>query len=112
MQALPTGARATVAEPAAVVRVWIEDGQGSIARGMVQAITENRVLVRLAEAASMHSGDDVSVRLSFDRDSPTLGAAARVVRIRANGENSECELEWTNSGPERALLASRIATLD
>jgi hypothetical protein len=111
MQALQSGVGATAEAMAAAVRVWIEDGKGSIARGMVQAITESRALVRLSEADSVHSGDEVSVRISFDRDSPTLGAAARVLRIRASGGGTECELEWTNSGPERALLSSRIATL-
>jgi hypothetical protein len=110
MQALQSGA-VTTREPATAVRVWIEDGQGSIARGMVQAITESRALVQLSEADSVHSGDHVSVRISFDRDSPTLGTAARVLHIRAHGESKECELEWTSSGLERALLSSRIASL-
>ena len=111
MQALQSGVEPTGGMPASAVRVWIEDGKGSISRGMVQAITETRALVRLSESDAVHSGEDVSVRISFDRDSPILGAAARVLRIRASGAGTECELEWTNSGPERALLSSRIALL-
>ena len=99
------------AEPVESVRVWIEDGRGSIARGLVEVISEDRAFVRLTEAATVGSGDEVAVRLSFDRSSPTLAATARVLWIRADGETWECELEWTHSGEERARLGSLIAAL-
>lgn len=99
------------ADSAESVRVWIEDGCGSIARGLVEVISEDRAFVRLTEAASVGSGDEVAVRLSFDRSSPTLGAAARVLWIRSEDETWECELEWTHSGPERARLGALIAAL-
>ena len=93
------------------MRVWVENGSGLIARGLVDVISEDRAFIRLTEAASVGSGDEVAVRLSFDRNSPTLGATARVLWIRSEGEAWECEVEWTHSGPERARLGSLIAAL-
>jgi hypothetical protein len=112
MQAAQTETgRSPGADPAESVRVWIEDGRGSIARGLVEVISEDRAFIRLTEAASVGSGDQVAVRLSFDPESPTMGAAARVLWIRAEGGSWECELEWTHTGPERARLASLVAGL-
>ena len=91
------------------VRVWIEDGRGSIARGVVDVISEDRAFVRLTEPAELGSGDAVAVRLSFDRNSPTLAATARVLWLRPDGDTWEGELEWTHVGPERARLATLVA---
>ena len=112
MQAVQTeAARAARPDPAESVRVWIEDGRGSIARGLIEVISEDRAFVRLTEAASLDSGDDVAVRLSFDRNSPTLAATARVLWLRADGETWQGEIEWTHTGPERARLATQVAAL-
>ena len=110
MQAVQTeAARAAGPDTTESVRVWIEDGRGSIARGLIEVISEDRAFVRLTEGASLGSGDEVAVRLSFDRSSPTLAATARVLWLRADGETWEAELEWTHTGPERARLASLVA---
>ena len=102
-------ARAAGPDPAPSVRVWIEDGRGAIARGLVEVISEDRAFVRLTEDATLDRGDAVAVRLSFDRNSPTLAATARVLWLRPDGETWEAELEWTHTGPERARLASLVA---
>jgi hypothetical protein len=91
------------------VRVWIENGDGSIARGLVEVLSVDGAFVRLTAAASVASGDDVAVRIAFSRSSPTLGAAARVVWIRS-GETPECELQWTHSGYAREQLATLVAS--
>ena len=110
MQAVQTEAsRPAGPDPAESARVWIEDGRGSIARGLVEVISEDRAFIRLSEGAELGSGDDVAVRLSFDRSSPTLAATARVLSVRPEGETWECEIEWTHTGPERARLASLVA---
>jgi hypothetical protein len=102
-------AREVGPDPAESVRVWIEDGRGAIARGVVDVISEDRAFVRLTDPAELGSGDGVAVRLSFDRDSPSLAATARVLWLRPDGETWEGELEWTHVGPERVRLASLVA---
>jgi hypothetical protein len=93
------------------VRIWIEDGAGSIVRGVVEVVSENCALVRLMGEVVMTSGHDVAVRLAFDRNSPTLAGAARILWVRTTGDEAECELEWTHSGPERAELARTVISL-
>lgn len=77
----------------------------------MQVLSQDGAFVKLAGPASFASGDDVAVRIAFSRNSPTLGAAARVVSVRPAGEPSECELEWTHSGSERQQLASLVLSL-
>lgn len=112
MQAVQTEAvRGAGPDPAESPRVWIEDGRGSIARGLVDVISEDRAFIRLTEAIALSPGDNVAVRLSLDRNSPSLAASARVLWLRADGETWEAELEWTHTGPERARLATLVAAL-
>jgi len=112
MQALETDTNSfSGTERTDPVRVWIENEEGSIARGLVEVLSANGALVRLTGAAPAASGNDVTVRIAFSRDSPTLRAAARVLWIRPAGEMSECELEWTHLGPEREQLARLVASL-
>jgi hypothetical protein len=89
--------------------MWLENGRGAIARGMAVDLSQERARIRMTDTASLAPGDDVAVRLSFDRDTDTVAAAGRVLAIRANGESPVCELEWTNTGPEREQLESLIA---
>jgi len=86
------------------IRIWIEDGEGAIARGQVEALLKKGALVRLIGAVAF-SGSDVVVRVAFSQSLPTLGGAAHVRWIRQADAASECELEWTHSGPEREQLA-------
>jgi hypothetical protein len=101
-------ADAEVEEP---VRVWIETGDGSIARGVADVLSEDGAVVCLDGPASAVPGDEVAVRIAFSRTSPTVAAAARVLWIRSASEEPQCELEWTHSGPERERLASFLASL-
>jgi PilZ domain-containing protein len=93
------------------VRVWIESGDGAIARGLADVLSEDGAVVRLAGAPSVAPGDEVAVRIAFGRTSPTLAATARILWIRSANEGAEYELEWTHSGPERESLASYVASL-
>lgn len=112
MQALETDARSfTGGEGQEPVRVWIENEEGSIARGLVEVLSESGALVRLIDAASVACGDEATVRIAVSRTSPAMGGTARVRWIRPAGETSECELEWTHSGPEREQLACLVVTL-
>ena len=93
------------------VRVWVESGDGSIARGVADVLSEDGALVRLDGPASAAPGDEVAVRIAFSRGSPTMGATARILWIRSTDDDPECELAWTHSGPERERLAAFIASL-
>jgi PilZ domain-containing protein len=93
------------------IRIWIDNGEGSIARGLVEVLSESGAVVRLVGTAPIASGDDVVVRIAVNRRSPTLGGAARVSRVRTDEDAWECELEWTHVGLEREQLASLVASL-
>ena len=90
-------------------RVWLESETGPIARGVVQLVSAEGAHIRLIGTTSIEPDDVLDVRLSFDRDSPTLGATARVLWVQESDDVTECELEWTHSGPQREQLESMIA---
>jgi len=87
--------------------VWIEDGNGSIARGLAGAISSRGVLVRLAEPARFEAGAEVALRICFERGAPTVGTTARVSFLRDAADGSECGLEWTPAA--RQALAPWLA---
>ncbi len=109
MQALEMDHSIEVA-PLETVRIWIENEDGSIARGVVEVLSEDGAIIRLSDVGALETGAEVAVRLGCDPRSPTLGLAARVHWILSNDELSECELEWL-PGPDRARLAPLIAAL-
>jgi len=109
MQVVPVTSAAPGMEQSGPVLMWLESGSGAIARGMAVDLSIERARIRLTEAATLAPGDEVAVRLSFDRDRDTVAAAGRVLAIRANGEEPVCELEWTHTGPEREQLGALIA---
>jgi len=112
MQALGTDATSVIGGDAQEpVRVWIENGEGLISRGLVEVLSESGAVVRLIGAASVSSGDEATVRIAVNRTAPVMGGTARVRWVRPAGETSECELEWTHSGPEREQLAWLILAL-
>ena len=94
---------------ASAVMAWIENGSGPIARGVLERFSSQGAHVRIAGESSLEPGDDVDLRLSFDRDEPTLAATARVAFTQEAEGDVECELEWTHSGPERKKLEDLIA---
>jgi hypothetical protein len=93
------------------IRIWIDNGEGSIARGLVEVLSESGAVIRLVGAAPITPGDEVVVRLAISRRAPTLGGAARVRRVHSDDDAWECELEWTHVGLEREQLASLVASL-
>jgi hypothetical protein len=89
--------------------VWLENGRGPIARGVVELVSSEGAHIRLIATTSIEPDDELDVRLSFDRSSPILGATARVLWVQESDDVTECELEWTHSGPQREQLESMIA---
>lgn len=81
--------------PERTVLVWIEDGTGTIARGQADSVGANGACVRLAERPEFGEGEEVAVRLSFERGAPTVAATARVSGIRTDGADVLCDLRWT-----------------
>ena len=109
MQALQTGVeRVANGAPRESVRAWIESQEGSIARGVVEVLSEDGVLLQLTNTIPVSERAEVVVRLSFDPASPTLGLAARVLRFQANGEGSDCEVEWL-PGPDHTRVGSLVS---
>jgi hypothetical protein len=89
--------------------VWLESGRGSIARGVVELVSSEGAHIRLIGTTAIEPDDELEVRISFDRESPTVGATARVLWIQESDDVTECELEWTHTGPDRERLESMIA---
>ena len=111
MQALEHGMDPSAEASSEPVRIWIETEDGSIARGVVEFLTEDGALLALADIAALDGGADVQVRLSFHPTSPTLGLPARLLWVRAKDEASACELEWL-PGPGREQLAALLNATD
>jgi hypothetical protein len=109
MQGVPELSTFPGSEPSGPVLMWLENGGGAIARGTAVELSRERARVKLTEVATLAPGDDVAVRVSFDRNTDTVAGEGRVLTIRANGDSPVCELEWTHTGPEREQLESLIA---
>ena len=104
MQVVPETSPFPGPGPSGPVLVWLESGRGPIARGTAEHLSRERARIRLAEASTLAPGDQVAVRLSFDRDTDTVAAAGLVSSVWENDDTSVCELEWTHSGREREQL--------
>lgn len=76
---------------------WIEDEEGTIVRGVAESVTAEGARIRLAAHPDFGQGAGVSLRLSFDLESPTVAATARVSWVRAEDGEVECGLEWTGA---------------
>ena len=88
--------------------VWIEDRASRISRGQAAAVTSEGLQVSLPEPPSFARGDEVAVRLAFERGAPTVALTARVALADAAAGGVECGLVW-NAPPERAQGARRLA---
>jgi len=95
--------------PEQTVMLWIESGAGKITRGHVDSIGAEGVRVRIAEEPDFSQGDEVAVRVCFDRGAPTVAVKARIDWLRADGDAVECELRWTAGADERADLDAWLA---
>ena len=109
MQVVPVASASPGMDQSGPVLMWLENGSGAIARGMAVELSSARARIRLTEAANLAPGDEVAVRLSFDRDRDTVAAAGRVLALRTDGGEPVCELEWTHTGPAREQLGALIA---
>jgi hypothetical protein len=67
------------------------------------------VRIRIAEQPDFSQGDDVAVRVCFERGAPTVAVRARVDWLREDGDAVECELVWTAAAEERADLDAWLA---
>jgi hypothetical protein len=90
--------------------VWIENGEGSIARGVAESVTGSGACVRLTETPAVETGQEVALRISFERGAPTVALRARVRFVRNEQGTVECGLEWIAPAPPRAVLDAWIAS--
>jgi hypothetical protein len=95
-------------DPSTILRAWIESSDGSISRGLVEALSREGALVELASAAQLETGAEVAVRLSLDPLAPTLGLLARVVSVTVQGGSWQCELAWPEDQRLDSLLAETV----
>ena len=65
--------------------------------------------VRLSEAPGFGQGDEVAVRLSFERGAATVAVTARVAWLRGAAGQVECGLEWSTPPSERKDLEAWLA---
>jgi hypothetical protein len=87
--------------------VWIEDGEGTIVRGLAESVTRGGAHIRLSARPGFGQGTGVSLRICFDPESPTVATSARVSWVRGDGEETECGVEWTGA---RATLDEWLAS--
>ena len=92
------------------VMVWIESSDGTITRGRAESVSSNGACVRLDGAPAFQSGAEASLRLSFDRNAPSLALRARVRFVRQAEGAFECGLEWTVPGSQRAELDAWLSS--
>lgn len=84
--------------------VWIEDAGSHISRGQADSLTREGFHANLTEEPAFHQGDEVAVRLAFERGARTFATTARVAWIRAGSARTECRLMWSATAAERKLL--------
>jgi hypothetical protein len=89
------------------VAVWIEDGDGTIVRGVAESVTTGGAHVRLATPPAFGRGAGVALRICFDPERPTVATTARVSWVQSASGQAECGLEWTERGTLEEWLASR-----
>ena len=89
--------------------VWIEDGAARISRGEAETVTSEGLQVRLSEAPGFGQGDEVAVRISFQRGAPTVAVTARVAWVRGTAGQVECGLQWSTPPSERRDLEAWLA---
>ena len=89
--------------------VWIEDAASHISRGQADSVTRDGFHVNLPEAPAFGQGDEVAVRLAFERGAPTFATTARVAWVRPGVASTECSLQWNAPPAERQALEAWIA---
>ena len=84
--------------------VWIEDDASHITRAQADSLTREGLHINLVEPPDFHQGDQVAVRLAFERGAPSFATTARVTSIRPGAFLTECSLMWVVSPAERKAL--------
>jgi hypothetical protein len=87
-------ASATDNGTASSMAVWIEQGDGTIVRGVARAVSARSACVRLAAPHAFQPDEAVTLRICFSPERPTVAAAAQVRWVRRLGETVECGLDW------------------
>jgi len=87
--------------------VWIEDGEGTIVRGVAESVTRGGAHIRLSAKPGFEEGTGVALRICFDPDCPTVATSARVSWVRSQDGQAECGVEWTGA---RATLDEWLAS--
>lgn len=95
--------------PKLTALVWIEDDAGRISRGETDRVTSEGLQVGLSEAPGFGQGDEVAVRLSFERGAATVAVTARVAWLGGAAGQVECRLEWSTPPSERKDLEAWLA---
>jgi hypothetical protein len=89
------------------VAVWIEDGEGTIVRGVAETVTRGGAHIRLSATPGFAKGSGVALRICFDPECPTVATSARVSWVRSENGQAECAVEWTGA---RATLDEWLAS--
>lgn len=89
--------------------VWIEDAASRISRGQADAVTKQGLHVTLAESPAFEQGEEVAVRIAFERGSKTLATTARVELVGGSAGAVECNLVWSAPASERRELEAWLA---
>jgi PilZ domain len=79
---------------ASAMAVWIEQSDGTIVRGLAQTVSARGACVRLAEPHEFRPDEDVTLRICFSSERPTIAASAHVRWARRLGDAVECGLDW------------------
>jgi hypothetical protein len=87
--------------------VWIEDGEGTIVRGVAESVTRGGAHIRLSAKPGFGQGMGVALRICFDPDCPTVATSARVSWIWSEDGQAKCCVEWTGA---RATLDEWLAS--
>ncbi len=90
--------------------VWIEGAGARISRGDAETVTHEGLQARLAEAPEFSLGEEVAVRLSFERGAATVALKARVAWVREAAGRVECGLQWSTPPSERKDLEAWLAS--
>ena len=92
--------------PGRPVTIWLEHGSDPMARGVVANISQGGACVWTRSALAV--GEEVALRLSFDRGLPVPASGRIVWAGTTEGGTPRSGVSWTHSGPTRRQLQALI----